>query len=148
MWRAIGTDSWIVVPIASAARPGHTMEGTRLTLVLSLPPLFPQSLFSYASRVQLPSRGWSTPWRERASPWCFPSLLYSPNLCFLRRLGSSCPRAAGAHHGGNAPHPGTFPPCFLSPHFVSLHIRVSLAVREQGGRIIPQATTLSPQLRT
>lgn len=33
MWRAIGTDSWIVVPIASAARPGHTMEGTRLTLV-------------------------------------------------------------------------------------------------------------------
>ena len=35
MWRAIGDDSWVVVPIQSAARPGHTMEGTRLTLVRS-----------------------------------------------------------------------------------------------------------------
>ena len=33
MWKAIGDDSWVVVPIQSAARPGHTMEGTRLTLV-------------------------------------------------------------------------------------------------------------------
>lgn len=33
IWRAIGTDSWVVVPIQSAARPGHVMEGTRLTLV-------------------------------------------------------------------------------------------------------------------
>ena len=33
MYAAIGQDSWVVVPIASAARPGHTMEGTRLTLV-------------------------------------------------------------------------------------------------------------------
>ena len=33
MWKAIGTDSWVVVPIQSAARPGHIMEGTRLTLV-------------------------------------------------------------------------------------------------------------------
>ena len=33
MWRAIGGDSWVVVPVQSAARPGHTMEGTRLTLV-------------------------------------------------------------------------------------------------------------------
>ena len=33
MWRAIGADSWVVVPIQSAARPGHVMEGTRLTLV-------------------------------------------------------------------------------------------------------------------
>ena len=33
MWRAIGDDSWVVVPIQAAARPGHSMEGTRLTLV-------------------------------------------------------------------------------------------------------------------
>ncbi|KAL3144958.1 hypothetical protein ABBQ32_003464 [Trebouxia sp. C0010 RCD-2024] len=33
MWRAIGKDSWVVVPIASTSRPGHTMEGTRLTIV-------------------------------------------------------------------------------------------------------------------
>ncbi len=33
MWKAIGADSWVVVPIQSAARPGHIMEGTRLTLV-------------------------------------------------------------------------------------------------------------------
>lgn len=33
MWRAIGADSWVVVPIHSATRPGHCMEGTRLTLV-------------------------------------------------------------------------------------------------------------------
>ena len=33
MWQAIGDDSWVVVPIQSAARPGHTVEGTRLTLV-------------------------------------------------------------------------------------------------------------------
>ena len=43
MWRAIGGDSWVVVPIQSAARPGHVMEGTRLTLVcrntLSMNPL-------------------------------------------------------------------------------------------------------------
>ena len=36
MWKAIGDDSWVVVPIQSAARPGHTMEGTRLTLVCTL----------------------------------------------------------------------------------------------------------------
>lgn len=35
MWRAIGDDSWVVVPIQSAARPRHSMEGTRLTLVRS-----------------------------------------------------------------------------------------------------------------
>lgn len=33
MWRAVGTDFWVVVPIQSAARAGHEMEGTRLTLV-------------------------------------------------------------------------------------------------------------------
>ncbi|KAL3145349.1 hypothetical protein ABBQ38_001606 [Trebouxia sp. C0009 RCD-2024] len=33
MWKAIGKDSWVVVPIASTSRPGHTMEGTRLTIV-------------------------------------------------------------------------------------------------------------------
>ena len=36
MWQAIGADSWVVVPIASTARPGHTMEGTRLTLVRAM----------------------------------------------------------------------------------------------------------------
>lgn len=36
MWRAIGADSWVFVPIASSARPGHSMEGTRLTLVRAL----------------------------------------------------------------------------------------------------------------
>lgn len=30
---AIGVDSWAVVPIASARRPGRALEGTRLTLV-------------------------------------------------------------------------------------------------------------------
>ncbi|KAL4437434.1 hypothetical protein ABPG75_004573 [Micractinium tetrahymenae] len=33
MWCAIGTDSWVVVPIESTTRPGHTLEGTRLTVV-------------------------------------------------------------------------------------------------------------------
>jgi hypothetical protein len=33
MWNAVGTDCWVVTPIKSAARHGHDMEGTRLTLV-------------------------------------------------------------------------------------------------------------------
>lgn len=33
MWRAIGADSWVVVPIRSTTRPGHVLEGTRLTVV-------------------------------------------------------------------------------------------------------------------
>ena len=40
LWQAIGVDSWAVVPIASASRPGHALEGTRLTLV---PPRAPPS---------------------------------------------------------------------------------------------------------
>eukprot|EP00983_Pelagomonas_calceolata_P028932 907730-Pelagomonas_calceolata.AAC.2 len=31
--RVLQQDSWVVVPIASVSTPGHTMEGTRLTLV-------------------------------------------------------------------------------------------------------------------
>ncbi|KAK9842872.1 hypothetical protein WJX74_003734 [Apatococcus lobatus] len=33
MWQALQVDSWVVVPILSSARPGHVMEGTRLTVV-------------------------------------------------------------------------------------------------------------------
>lgn len=33
MWATIGADSWIVVPIASVAKPDRRLEGTRLTLV-------------------------------------------------------------------------------------------------------------------
>eukprot|EP00951_Prasinocladus_malaysianus_P042820 scaffold525755_cov33-Prasinocladus_malaysianus.AAC.1 len=33
MWHAIGTDSWIVVPISSTRDPSAMLEGTRLTLV-------------------------------------------------------------------------------------------------------------------
>ncbi|KAI3429879.1 hypothetical protein D9Q98_010190 [Chlorella vulgaris] len=33
MWQAMGTDCWAVVPIDSSVRPGHTLEGTRLTIV-------------------------------------------------------------------------------------------------------------------
>ncbi|KAI7837041.1 hypothetical protein COHA_009118 [Chlorella ohadii] len=33
MWAALGTDSWVVVPIESTTRPGHSLEGTRLTMV-------------------------------------------------------------------------------------------------------------------
>ena len=33
MWRALGADCWVVVPIQSTTRPGHTLEGTRLTVV-------------------------------------------------------------------------------------------------------------------
>ena len=33
LYAAISVDSWAVVPIASAWRPGHALEGTRLTLV-------------------------------------------------------------------------------------------------------------------
>ncbi len=32
LWKAIGVDSWVVVPIASVSRPGHDLEGTRLTV--------------------------------------------------------------------------------------------------------------------
>lgn len=35
MWKAIGCDCWIVVPIASVCRAGHTLEGTRLTITKS-----------------------------------------------------------------------------------------------------------------
>ena len=38
LWDVIGTDSWVVVPIQSKFRPGHKMEGTRLT-----PTKFPAS---------------------------------------------------------------------------------------------------------
>lgn len=31
--QAMGTDCWAVVPIDSSVRPGHTLEGTRLTIV-------------------------------------------------------------------------------------------------------------------
>jgi hypothetical protein len=31
--QALGTDSWAVVPIQSSTRPGHSLEGTRLTVV-------------------------------------------------------------------------------------------------------------------
>lgn len=31
--QALQVDSWVVVPIHSSARPGHVMEGTRLTVV-------------------------------------------------------------------------------------------------------------------
>ena len=33
MWAALGTDAWVVVPIRSTTRPGHDLEGTRLTVV-------------------------------------------------------------------------------------------------------------------
>ncbi|GFH22734.1 uncharacterized protein HaLaN_20245 [Haematococcus lacustris] len=33
MYQVLRQDSWLVVPISSVARPGHVMEGTRLTLV-------------------------------------------------------------------------------------------------------------------
>lgn len=33
LWRAVGRDYWVVVPIASTTRKGHTLEGTRLTVV-------------------------------------------------------------------------------------------------------------------
>jgi len=33
MWKAIGQDSWVVVPVESITRPGHIVEGTRLQLV-------------------------------------------------------------------------------------------------------------------
>ncbi|EFN60188.1 hypothetical protein CHLNCDRAFT_133703 [Chlorella variabilis] len=33
MWKALGSDCWVVVPIESTTRPGHTLEGTRLTVV-------------------------------------------------------------------------------------------------------------------
>jgi len=33
MYQVLQQDSWVVVPIASVSTPGHTMEGTRLTLV-------------------------------------------------------------------------------------------------------------------
>ena len=38
LYAAIGVDSWAVVPIASAWRPGHALEGTRLTLVRARAP--------------------------------------------------------------------------------------------------------------
>ncbi len=33
--QALQVDSWVVVPVHSSARPGHIMEGTRLTVVRS-----------------------------------------------------------------------------------------------------------------
>lgn len=33
MWAALGMDAWVVVPIESTTRPGHQLEGTRLTVV-------------------------------------------------------------------------------------------------------------------
>lgn len=33
MWKALGQDSWVVVPVESITRPGHIVEGTRLQLV-------------------------------------------------------------------------------------------------------------------
>ena len=33
LWQAVGRDAWVVVPIASTSREGHTLEGTRLTVV-------------------------------------------------------------------------------------------------------------------
>ncbi|GAB4814575.1 hypothetical protein N2152v2_001621 [Parachlorella kessleri] len=33
MWQALGKDAWVVVPIESSQRSGHSMEGTRLTVV-------------------------------------------------------------------------------------------------------------------
>lgn len=35
MYAAIGLDCWVVVPIRSLSRTGHTLEGTRLTLTAS-----------------------------------------------------------------------------------------------------------------
>jgi hypothetical protein len=35
MYRAIGLDCWVVVPIRSLSRSGHTLEGTRLTITCS-----------------------------------------------------------------------------------------------------------------
>lgn len=32
LWKALGVDAWAVVPIASVSRPGHDLEGTRLTV--------------------------------------------------------------------------------------------------------------------
>jgi hypothetical protein len=32
MYEAVGTDSWVVVPIRSVSREGHHLEGTRLTI--------------------------------------------------------------------------------------------------------------------
>lgn len=32
-WSAVGVDSWVVVPVQSTTRNGHSMEGTRLTVV-------------------------------------------------------------------------------------------------------------------
>ncbi len=32
-WSAVGVDSWVVVPVQSTTRSGHSMEGTRLTVV-------------------------------------------------------------------------------------------------------------------
>lgn len=32
-WKAVGKDSWVVVPVESTTREGHIMEGTRLTVV-------------------------------------------------------------------------------------------------------------------
>jgi hypothetical protein len=33
IWRAVGSDFWVVVPVESATREGHRLEGTRLTVV-------------------------------------------------------------------------------------------------------------------
>ena len=35
MYAALGVDCWVVVPIRSLSRAGHTLEGTRLTLTAS-----------------------------------------------------------------------------------------------------------------
>jgi hypothetical protein len=35
MYNALGIDCWIIVPIRSVCREGHTLEGTRLTITKS-----------------------------------------------------------------------------------------------------------------
>ena len=55
LWQAIRVDSWAVVPIASAWRPGHVLEGTRLTLVLPCRPTLLRSLPARTAQADLPS---------------------------------------------------------------------------------------------
>ncbi len=59
LWKALGVDCWAVVPIASVSRPGHDLEGTRLT-VRHLTPLYTfRNLYSLgggAHRLCVPPR--------------------------------------------------------------------------------------------
>lgn len=57
LWQAIRVDSWAVVPIASAWRPGHVLEGTRLTLVPPCRPTLLRSLSARAAQADLPLHG-------------------------------------------------------------------------------------------